>query len=90
MRLRSQKRPLVLLSLFLVAIHVNPVVDENLERGQGRTGRSARGENVKDKDKANTADSVPSPLVPLSLIVVRTSNTSEKTSDDHEDIGKDR
>lgn len=51
--------------------------------------RTASDEDIKDHEESNTADSVPTPFVPLSFVIVRSSNTSKQASDDHEDIGKD-
>lgn len=52
-------------------------------------GSTASDQDVPNEKESDTRDGVPSPLVPLTLVVGRSSDTGKETSDDHEDIGKD-
>ena len=54
-----------------------------------RTSLTANDEDVEDSEEGDTRDGVPSPLVPLTLVVGRSSDTGKETSDDHKHIGKD-
>lgn len=56
---------------------------------RGHTGSTASDQNVPNEEEGDTRDGVPSPFVPLTLVVGRSSDTGKETSDDHEDIGKD-
>jgi hypothetical protein len=53
------------------------------------TSSTTLDENVEDEDKGDARDGVPSPLVPLTLVVGGSPDTGKQTSDDHQDVGKD-
>ena len=85
-KVRSQKSPLVLPPLFLVAVYQQK---HWFVQQRGHTGSTASDQDVPNEKESDTRDGVPSPLVPLTLVVGRSSDTGKETSDDHEDIGKD-
>lgn len=86
-KLRSQKSPLVFPPLFLVATISSMLAFDHDRRGL--TGLTTDEQDVKDGNKGNARESVPSPLVPFTLGVCVSSDTSKQASDNHEDIGKD-